>query len=300
MKKLLILLLTLAVIGALQTVYAQGPTFDLRASLVQPLNAEMSLTQNNSYYTYQFLDETTAIRIINEVVYETTYTNEAKSGKNFEIGMNLDLGKNWNIRTGLGVNLIHFRSTQSTSISQVIRSVPMDTIDLSFPTVNNTPYCDQTINSYSDVIETISEGTLTEVVSLRVPIAFSYQLLQSKFNVGAGLYLQTPLWSSRTRQYINIHRETIDDENICEYVAITDIDKTGNNINNLQIGWNTWMSYKILQNLSIEIGVMKNMSNIFVGIENRYDPLSLSIGVRYDLNNNQTAASATSMDHSSE
>jgi len=193
----------------------------------------------------------------------------------------------------MGVSLRHFSTTQNIGSRTLGGITSIDTVSLSIG-IGGTPYCDTYTNSYFVVSESLSEGTNTKIIALKIPIELYYELFESKLKVGGGLYLQTPLWSKRRNEYVTVQRELIDGQHECKYVASVNLDKTGNNINNLQIGANVWTSYRILENLSVQIGVMKNMSNIFVGSDNQFSPLSLSVGLRYDLGNDNDEATPKS------
>lgn len=289
----LTIILTIILLVIPKSIVSQKNTFSIsgRTQYIPELNN----FNNRTYQSYSIkeLNDSLLIKTYykGSSIYEYIYS--AKLGYELIGNIKFNITDRLILKTGLGLNFISF-NTNSEVYRFESEQLSIDTIPktTSTPVTPSSSTCDNYINSFFDLRE-IQKGIDYEIISLKVPLEINHLFLSNKLNLGLGVFIQTPLYSTKTEEYITTEREESNGITSCKYVIITRKDKSGNSLNNLQMGLSGNVSYKILKNIAFEIGITKEFRNVFYQDENNqsgyflsssnfeYNPYKLHLGLEY-------------------
>jgi hypothetical protein len=151
--------------------------------------------------------------------------------------------------------------------------------------------CDCFENAFSDVSQGISNRKHQEMINLSIPADIGYDIIPGKLSIRAGAYFHTPLYAATERSYVTIEMSTAEDMTKCKWVRVDEKNTATAGISNFQWGVSSWLDYKILPNLRLELGVRQQMSDVYVNEEyqfytfnsNSFKPLTFSAGLSYRL-----------------
>ena len=284
MKKLL--LLFLASLGA---VCCAAQTFSLSVKTMY------APTFKNQYF--ETFESTGTFQLNEEQSLETKYLIERFNQKKYEskigdgLSLNISFAFNprFSIHTGLGFQYSKFKvNNENISYTQDILST--DTVAYDASVFGNTfAPCDRYTNTYEEFLP-IEEGEQYSLFLLHVPLEVSYSLMNNKLFLRPGVFLQTPLFTKKKREFVSFEREMIEDELICTYEKFSFQDKSGSNIQNFQWGASFHVAYRVMKWLELEAGVAQNFSNVFYrneewsnfyGNDENYRPLNISLGLNF-------------------
>jgi len=291
MPKNLIIIALLSILG--NEINAQKLVFDLngRMNFTQPGDHTTSETYDgNSGF---WLNDTTLVRTYS--TYTIDITNDYISNTGYEVNglFTIKLSDRFSLRTGLGVT---FGSYSIGSVFDIRDEVilKVDTVYQEKPEIGpgiGSSLCDCYENSYADVSLGNNRRIHQEMINLSMPADLGYDIIPGKLSIRAGMFFQTPLYAAAKREYIDIEMTTMGDTTKCRYVKKTEKNTAATGVSNFQWGVSSWISYKILPQLQLEIGARKHVNDMYVKEEyqffsndnNSFKPLTFSAGVSYRL-----------------
>ncbi len=285
--RLLFLIIVLQFISALS--YSQGVHFSLSGKVNYVHEAESVFPSEYNSYRLTSINDSLYLRENFHITVSELKRYTPKIG--YEGGINLYLrdAKTISVRTGLAVNYTSFLMDSEFG-QYASTSLGFDTVKISTTGGGNILYvpCDSYTNLYSDFLP-LQEGTKQEIYSLKIPLEIAFQVVPGILSIQAGGYLQTPLFSSRKREYISSTSEMINGKKICTFHKVIENDNSGNGLNNFQAGISASLAYRLFRNINLELGITRDMKSIFVKDEYQeyslqhsdYSPLKLSVGLEY-------------------
>ena len=279
------------------SVFGQTVNFSLDGSgqYIQPENyesEEREITARSTRFLVDSLWENTTYKR----KYTTIQEYNPKVGINVTGNIHIKITDKLNFKSGLGLNYLLFDSYPTASfdienqeiisIDTVIVSESPGSPGSSGPLGVNP--CDTFIDFQIIDFSSIKNGKTNQLLSLRIPLEVEYVFLNEKFFIGVGGYLQTPLYSSVSREYVTTKMEEINGETVCHNEKVVEKDKTGSAFSDLQMGIGGNFTYMFSKQLGVRFGVSKDLNSIFIKPEStniptfdEFKPLKFSLGIRY-------------------
>lgn len=273
---------------------AQGQVshFSINGRINYTYKSILNKIDQSSGFSIQTINDTMSIRKELMIIRKQQKTFTPKIGYDASGNIYFKVFNRLSVKTGLGINYLSFKLESKT--------LDFETVTLSSDTIKTKKdditiiftACDSFKNSFSDV-GIAKPGRTLDVFHLKIPLELEYEVLQNKMYVRAGAYMQTPLFSAAKREYITTRSETVNGRKICEWVKVNEKNTSGTNLNNFQMGIAFEIAYRIFPNLSIEVGISKDLGNIFTKEEFQvypaggedYRPLVMSFGIGYAFGN---------------
>jgi len=288
---LILLFISISVLG--QTV---NFSLDGSGQYISPENFQSEEREVTSTTT-TFVD---SLRVL--TTYKRKYTTiqeyNPKVGINVTGNIHIKITDRLNLNTGLGLNyllfdshinsIFDFETQEIISIDTIIISEDSETPGASgIPGAFGGSQCDVFTGTID--FRDVKDGQSNHILSLKIPLEVEYILLEDKFFVSAGGYLQTPLFTSVVWENITTTEiEEINGETVCEYEKVINKNKTGSTFSDLQVGVGGSFTYMFSNKLGIKFGVAKDLNSIFNKPEsslylstNAFKPLKVSLGLRY-------------------
>lgn len=192
------------------------------------------------------------------------------------------------VKTGLGLNYLSFDLNSKTLASETV-TLSIDTIESKNDGITSFfTSCDSFKNSIADLGK-VKVGKTQDIFSLKIPLELEYEIVKSKLYIRVGAFMQTPLFALAKREYITTRSEMVDGRKICEFVKVAEKNTSGNNLNNFHLGMTAELAYRIYRNFCIEMGISKQLGNVYTKEEFQiypadnedFRPLEMSFGVSY-------------------
>lgn len=197
-------------------------------------------------------------KIISRSNYNINY--DSGLGYDFSLDMEYQLNNKIGIGSGFGISSLSTRRILD-ALSASTEIEVLDTVAFMSPNLTGgVSSCDTVTNQIFD-IET-EAGEKIRLNYLNIPLELKYQLIPDLINLNLGVRMQVPIASRITSE--NIFLSVIDESaHICEYTALERTDKSGLRINQLQYGLHFGLEYHLSDNLGIQVGMRKLMTNVF-------------------------------------
>jgi len=264
---------------------AQNTKFSISGKLNYSSDKTNTYTEQSTSFWVTPIDEGSSLKTFFATESNLTEVYKIKLGYELIGDFRINLRPRLNLKIGLGLNYTSFNVAR---ISNQLSYTETSTEVIKAPPVFQSS-CDVYTNSVNDVMN-VRKGTFFHILSLKVPLEIEYEVIPSKLNVGLGLFAQTPLFSTVSYDYRDIHfEENENGENVCEFLKGTIRDKSGRSLNKLQLGllWN--MTYKLTDNIAAQLGMTREFNNVFVdhppnqhrAMPYELNPLKIHIGIEY-------------------
>lgn len=277
----------------------QNIFIDVEASVLAMQEYKYEQIQEFTSFREELISENTIVRSTfqSESLREITYNPEL----GFELASNVNfiLTKNLSIRAGMAVNLMQFNTTDEfIGSNSTLLSMDTTLITAQPATPLTGITCTSFLNMRSDFGD-LEDGEFYDIVSLRIPFNISYKLFNSKVTIGAGGYLQTPVFNRFNREYLsfNFDIDPLDETSAeCSYSLVEEENNFGDGIQSLSFGFNLSLAYQIANNIDIQVSLLKDVTNTFHDDSNAFFatpsnelfPTRLALGLRYSFVGNKS------------
>lgn len=242
--------------------FCQNVNFSIsgRSGYILP-SKHTSSHENTSFNQLNYLNDSMGILSELNSNYDVSFSYKSKITYELEANINFPIYRKASIQTGIGLNWLSFKRTYDITNYQSTVLQEGDTISYDWTNNNgNLLICDRYVNE--EVFDEREDGERYSVLHLTIPISIKYPIGNTKFAVKAGVYLQTPIFSQVSRDYIRRETEQTPTEVICTYILETTKDRTGQRVGDLQLGCHAELEYKLLEKLSASIRFSNNISSL--------------------------------------
>ena len=241
--------------------FSQDFYFNISGRSGYTLPSNSSYTQEYKDATIRtYLNDSMAIEQLVDNKYEITTNYKSKIAYELEANINFPIFKRACIQTGIGLNWISFnRTTDFTNYEMTLKET-IDTIAYEWNNNVYEPLCDRYLNE--EVFDEREDGERYQVLNLTIPISFKCPIGNSKFALKGGVYLQTPIYSQVSREYITLETEETPTEVVCTYVLQKNEDNTGQRIKDLQLGCHAELEYALQEKLRLSLNITQNLSSL--------------------------------------
>ena len=287
MKKIVIVL----VLSTAYYTLVFGQEYYISSGVNYTPNSESRSSTETELHQYTILNDSMNIRTKNLYQSTSTYQFSANLGYYLNAHVVFSLNDRFKIETGVGLHLNSFHQDFDFTLGTHLKELGRDTVNRNiFNPGSGSDLCDKFTNSSFDVIP--KEGKEYFILTLNLPLQLSYDILQGRWQIGLGGFLNTPIYSSERYEQRAIKSNEEAGKTCCTFVVEKIKDERGTDMRNLQFGYMAHTSYRIGSRVSIEMRFLQNLQNIFTQADNyfhdshlrKYKPINLQLGICYLLN----------------
>lgn len=168
------------------------------------------------------------------------------------------LVQKFSFKIGLGLN--YFGFTKQSLLNGISGQIVNGGI---IPLNNDLQEDCDVINTPSFFLINNIDDANYDILSLRVPLMISYELIEDDFFIDAGFYLQAPIFSRFENNENVFHQTFVQDATICDLERVNSIDKSGDVLRNITTGLTASINYQMNENLLFKLGAQQDLDNIF-------------------------------------
>jgi hypothetical protein len=269
---------------------AQGVGFELKAGLLFPQDGSHIQVDPDTFNIYRsdiFGGDTSYIHytIAGELRSERQYYG--KTGYEVNGLFTIPLANRLSLKTGIGFNYFSFYSDLRISVNY-LDTISTDTEEPDFPFITPIGSCDCYENTIDD-LGPLDDKERFEHVNMQIPVGLDFKIVPRRLGIHVGGYVQLPVFASYKRQAISIQSYESEDMTKCRYLLNEYTNTSGDGIRHVQAGVDAGVRWNIFDRISLNVGVRKSLTNVFVAPENQessfgvnvYKPLAFSAGVSY-------------------
>lgn len=233
--------------------------------------------------------------IITERIYNLNRVSVYTPEIGFEVQGNLviPISGKFNLLSGVGFNYFSFQQDE-TIHSEWIQTLSVDTVQGNAAGFPNFPgdlgtLCDCYENEFPS--EEFDDLKYHHQLYLQVPLRLEYNVVPGRLKLNAGAFAQLPLFGSIKEESVALTWHESEGMTKCRFDLIEHKNKSGDGIRHVQAGVSAGLSFSIFKNITLDVGIRKSLTNIFVApayqqqdlSEDDFRPLSFTAGVSYRL-----------------
>jgi hypothetical protein len=269
----------------------QGVNFELRGGLLFPQYGEYTnVTQDtfNHVRTTFFGGDTTSVRYMIAGAFSSERQYYGKTGYELNGLFTIPLSGRLALKTGIGFNYFSFYADQQFSFSYG-DTISIDTLaSPDFPFIGGIGGCDCYENTIDD-LGPIDDKERFQHINMMIPVGLDFEIVPHRLGIHVGGYVQFPLFASYKQESISVSSYESEEMTKCRFFKNEYSNTSGDGIRHVQAGVDAGIRWSLFDRLSLNVGVRKLVTNVFVAPENQnssdypnvYKPFSFSAGVSY-------------------
>ena len=279
---------------------AQGVGFELKGGLLFPQHGSHIQVDPDTFNIYRadiFGGDTSYIHytIAGELRSEREYFGET----GYEVNglFTIPLTNRLTLKTGIGFNYFSFYSDLRITVNY-LDTISIGTEEPDFPIIFPIGgSCDCYENTIAD-LGPIDDKDRFQQVNMMIPVGLDFKIVPRRLGIHVGGYVQFPLYGRYKRELISVSSYESEGMTKCRYNKSKYTNTSGDGIRHVQAGVDAGFRWDLFDRLSLNVGVRKLLTNVFVAPENQensigvnvYKPLSFAAGVSYRFGTISTAS----------
>lgn len=226
--------------------------------------------RSSGYFDWQYVraepqlaGDTLYVRYSQRTLWTARDNFHYKGGIQSAFQLGWELGSKLSIQSGLGLRL-HSFEMRSESQYYPTEGLPLDTLEDNFLSsyFPESTRCSYYTNTSSDAGRP-RPFPVYWIAELDIPLRIDYALIPGRLHILAGTHLRSPLFSSRSIEYIGLEPETAPNGDIaCTFVKIKQVNRRGDYLRDAtlagSLGIQLWLG-----RLGLELEGQKQFSNRF-------------------------------------